>query len=111
MIEEMMNANQAMMKTNQEKMEDMESKVEHWEVPKEDAIGKLVKGWKKWHRGQKLAAGRCGEPKELTQGDCGSQKKLSATCRRMSRCARGMSSGKFGPREIVDSRVNWPPPE
>jgi hypothetical protein len=48
---------------------------------------KPVKGWKKWHRGRKLAAGRCGEPKELTRGDCGSGKKMAAACRRVSSCA------------------------
>jgi hypothetical protein len=40
------------------------------------------------HRGQKLAAGRRGEPNELTQGDCGSRRKLVAACRKVSRHAR-----------------------
>jgi hypothetical protein len=63
-------------KTNQEKMEatdlkelnpeEMESKGEHREVPKKVAVVEPVKGWKKWHRGRKQAAGRRGEPKELT---------------------------------------------
>jgi hypothetical protein len=44
----------------------MYSVSEHEEVTKEDAIVKPVKGRKKQHRGQKLAAGQCGEPKELT---------------------------------------------
>jgi hypothetical protein len=56
----------AITKTNQEQMEDtdlkgnpeeMECELEHWEVPKEDAIVKLVKGRKKRHRDRKLAAG------------------------------------------------------
>jgi hypothetical protein len=68
--------------------EDMKSEVEHWKVPKEDAVGKPVKGRKMWHRGQKQAAERCGEPKELTRGDCGSQRKLAATCRKVSHHAR-----------------------
>jgi hypothetical protein len=53
----------------------------------EDAIVKLVKGWKKWHRGRKPAAGRHGEPKELTRSDYGSGKKLAAACRKVSSCA------------------------
>jgi hypothetical protein len=36
--------------------EEMESESEHWEVPKEDAVVKPVKGWKQQHRGRKLAA-------------------------------------------------------
>jgi hypothetical protein len=111
-----------MTKTNQEKMEamdlkgnpeKMECQSDHREVPKEDAIVKPVEGQKKWHRGRKLIAGRHGEPKELTQGDCGSWWKLPA-----GRCpvvqewhgARGMSSGNSGPREFVDRRRNWPQP-
>ncbi|PNF30540.1 hypothetical protein B7P43_G09927 [Cryptotermes secundus] len=62
----------------------MQSTVEHQEVPKEDAVVKPVKGWKKWHRGKKRAAGRREEPKELTQGDCGSQRILAAACRKVS---------------------------
>jgi hypothetical protein len=45
---------------------------------------KLVKGWKKWHRGWKLAAGRHGEPKEVTWGERGSHRKLAATYRKVS---------------------------
>jgi hypothetical protein len=62
----------------------MESKAEHQEVPTEDAIVKPVEGRKKRHRGRHLAAGRCGEPKELTRGHCGFQRKLAATCRKVS---------------------------
>jgi hypothetical protein len=62
--------------------------LEHWEVPKDDAIGKLVRGWKKRHRGHKQVAGRHGEPKELTPGDCGSQRKLTDACKKMTCCAR-----------------------
>jgi hypothetical protein len=38
-------------------LEEMECKLEHQEVPKEDAVGKPVKGRKKRHRSQKEAAG------------------------------------------------------
>jgi hypothetical protein len=36
---------------------EMESESEHREIPQEDAVVKLVRGWKKRHRGRKLAAG------------------------------------------------------
>jgi hypothetical protein len=71
-----------------ENPEETECESEHWEVPKEDAIVKPVKGRKKWHRDWKQAVGRRGEPKELTLGDGGSQGKLAATCRKVSRHAR-----------------------
>jgi hypothetical protein len=48
---------------------------------------KPVKGWKKWHRDRKPAAGRRGEPNELTRGDCGSGKKLAAACKKITRRA------------------------
>jgi hypothetical protein len=55
------------LKANPEKME---SESEHREVPNEDAVLTPVKGQKKRHRGRHLTAGRRGEPKELTRGDC-----------------------------------------
>jgi hypothetical protein len=61
----------------------MQSIAEHQVVPKEEAIVKPVKGWKKRRRGRKPAVGRRGEPKELTQSDCGSRKKLATTCRKV----------------------------
>jgi hypothetical protein len=64
--------------------EEMESESEHGEVPKKDAAVKRVKGRKKQQRDWHLAAGQCGEPKELTQGDCVSQRKLATTCRKVS---------------------------
>jgi hypothetical protein len=67
--------------------EEMESDSNHQEAPKEDVVVKPVKGRKKRHRGRMLAAGRHGEPKELTRGDCGSQRKLAATCRKV--CSSG----------------------
>jgi hypothetical protein len=56
----------ATMKANQEKMdimdlkenpEEMKCESEHQETSKEDAVVKLVEGWKKRRRGRKLAAG------------------------------------------------------
>jgi hypothetical protein len=43
--------------------DEMEPNLEHRKVPNEDAA---VEGRKKWHRCRKVAAGRRGEPKELT---------------------------------------------
>jgi hypothetical protein len=63
----------------------MQFVVEHQEVPKDDAIVKPVKARRKRRRGRKLTAGRRGEPKELTRGDCGSERKLAASYRKMSR--------------------------
>jgi hypothetical protein len=65
--------------------EDRKSEVEHRDVPKEDAIVISVKGRKKRQRDGHQAAGRRVEPKELTRGDCGSQRKLAAACRKVSR--------------------------
>jgi hypothetical protein len=61
--------------------EEMESEAEHREVPKERATVKPISGLKKRHRGRNLAAGRHGEPRELTRVICGSRRKLAATCR------------------------------
>jgi ElaB/YqjD/DUF883 family membrane-anchored ribosome-binding protein len=65
----------------------MQSAEEHREVPREDATVIPVRGRKRWHRGRKQAAGRHGEPKELTRGDHGSRKMLAAACRKASRRA------------------------
>jgi hypothetical protein len=46
-----------------------------------------VRGLRKWRRGRKLTARRRGEPKELNWGNCGSRRKLAATCRKVSRRA------------------------
>jgi hypothetical protein len=62
----------------------MQSMEEHQEVPSEDVIVRPVKGLKKRLCGQKSTAGRHGEPQELTQGNCGSQRKLAAACRKVS---------------------------
>jgi hypothetical protein len=66
----------------------MHSTAEHQEACNEDAIVKPVEGWKKQHRGRNQAAGQRGELKELTQGDCGSQRELAATCRKVFHHAR-----------------------
>jgi hypothetical protein len=62
--------------TNTEKTvpdpEMMQSAEEHRDVPSEDVIVRPVKGLRKRRRGRKLTARQRGEPKELTQGDCGS---------------------------------------
>jgi hypothetical protein len=67
---------------------DMESEAKHKKVSKEHAAMEIVKALRKLHRGRKLAAGRCGDPKELAQRDCRSWRKLAATCRKVSRHAR-----------------------
>jgi hypothetical protein len=99
-MEEMMNMNQAktdgklkeltetIEKTQTEPSPEMMQPVgEHQEVPREEAAVIPVSGWKRRHRGRKQAAGRCGEPKELTRGEGGSRKKLAAACRKASRHA------------------------
>jgi hypothetical protein len=66
----------------------MESEAKHLEAPTEEAAvkssGTLKKRQREWH----LAAGRCGKPKEVTRGDCGSRRKLATPCRKLSRRAR-----------------------
>jgi hypothetical protein len=44
----------------------MQSAEEHQDILSEDVGVMPVKGPKKWRRGQKSIAGRCGEPKDLT---------------------------------------------
>jgi hypothetical protein len=78
----------------------MQSVEEHQEVPRENAIVKSVKGRKKRRRGRKSTAGRRGEPKKLTRGNCGSRRKLAVACRKVSRHAtvswrKGNSFGKM----------------
>jgi hypothetical protein len=83
-------ASQEATEANTEKTEPdmgmMQSVAEHQEAPKEDAVVKPGKGRKKRRMGRKPAAGRRGEPKELTRSECGSGKKLTA-CRKVSSCA------------------------
>jgi hypothetical protein len=68
-------------------LEEMEAVAEHQEVPAEEAAVKSSGKMKKRHRGRYLAAGRRGEPNELTRQDCGSRRKLAAACRKVSRHA------------------------
>jgi hypothetical protein len=67
--------------------EEMQFVVEHWEVPKEHATVKSVGGPRKRHGRRNLASGHCRKPKEPTWGNCGSQKKLAAASRKMTRHA------------------------
>jgi hypothetical protein len=66
----------------------MQSIEEHQDVPNEDVAVVPVNGLRKRRRGRKSTAGRRGEPKELTRGNCGSRKKLAGACRKVSRHAR-----------------------
>jgi hypothetical protein len=82
---------QVMMKTCQDSkepnLEDMESEVERREVPAEEAAMKSSGAMKKRHGGRHLAAGRSGEPKELTRAVYGSRRRLAAASRKASRRA------------------------
>lgn len=60
---------------------EVESKMEHWEVPKKDAIVKLVEGWKNWQRVWNLAAEHC-------QVKDRSQRKLAAAHRGITHHAK-----------------------
>jgi hypothetical protein len=62
----------------------MQSEVEHREVPTDKTTVKSSGTMKKRHEGRHLTAGHCGKPKELTQGDCGSHRRLAAACRKVS---------------------------
>jgi hypothetical protein len=68
-------------------LEEMKSVAVHEEVPKEEATVKPVRAVKKRHRVWHLAAGCHGKPKEQTQGNGGSQKKLATIHRGMTRHA------------------------
>jgi hypothetical protein len=90
----------------------MQSMEEHQEIPKEKAVVKPIKGRKKRHRDRKPAAGRRGEPDELTRGDCGSGKKLAAACKKITHRAtvawrkrnvlrKTVTQGNCGPRSTL----------
>jgi hypothetical protein len=91
-----MEAKPEKMETNPEMMQ---SAGVHREVPKEGVVVKSSGTTKKRHRGRNPAAGRRAEPKELTQGDCRSWRKLAAVCKKVSRHKRNIA-GKFGLREL-----------
>jgi hypothetical protein len=63
----------------------MQSAEEHQDILSEDVAVMPVKGLKKRRRVWKSTAGRRGEPKELTRGNCGSRRKLAAACRKVPR--------------------------
>jgi hypothetical protein len=62
----------------------MVSQAEHEEVPKIEAAVETFGALKERLRDQHLAVRCCGQLKKWTQGNCGSQKKLAATCRGMT---------------------------
>jgi hypothetical protein len=71
----------------------------HEEVPKEDAAVKPVGGLRKRHRSRNLPAERRQKPKERTEGNCGSRRKLAATRRKITRrtgVARRKGHGRQG---------------
>jgi hypothetical protein len=65
----------------------MQSAEEHQDIPCENVVVRQVKGLRKQSRGRKSTAGLREEPKELTRGNCGSQRKLTAACKKVSRRA------------------------
>jgi hypothetical protein len=76
--------------------EEMECESGHSDVPTEDAVIKALKGGKKRHRDQHVAAGRRRERKELIRGDSGSRRKLCAACRKVSlRASVARRKGNF----------------
>jgi hypothetical protein len=62
----------------------MQSVEEHQDVLNEDVAVMPVGEPKKRRRGRKLTSVRCGGPKKLNRGNCGSWKKLAAACRKVS---------------------------
>jgi hypothetical protein len=86
----------------------MQSMEEHQEIPKEKVVMKPVKGRKKRHRGRKPAAGRHGEPKELTRGDCGFGRKSAATCRKVS-CRAKVAWRKRNLVRRIETQINYGP--
>jgi hypothetical protein len=64
--------------------EDMEPKVEDQKAPKEGAAVRSSGALKNQHRGHYLVAVHHREPKERTQGNCGSQRNLASARRRMT---------------------------
>jgi hypothetical protein len=87
----------------------MQSVAEHQVTPKEDAVVKPYKGRKKRHRGRKPAAGRRGEPKEMTRGDCGSGRNLAAACRKVSSTCATVAWRKRKLLRKTGTRENYGP--
>jgi hypothetical protein len=65
--------------------EETESESEHPEIPEKEAEVEIFGALKKPQGGRHLAVGLRGNPKERTQGICGSRKKLASADRRMTR--------------------------
>jgi hypothetical protein len=86
---------------------DMESEVEQREIPTEEPAVKSSGSMKIWHRGRHLAAGRRGEPKELT-GDRACRTKLAATGRKVSRRAAAVRRKRNLFRKILTQRNYGP---
>jgi hypothetical protein len=95
----------------QPREEVMQSAEEHQQVPNEDAMVIPVRIRKRWHRGREEAAGRRGEPKELNQGDRGSQEKLAAACRKASCRAKVAWRKRNVFRKSWTCGRKWPHPE
>jgi hypothetical protein len=90
----------------------MQSVEKHQEIPKEETVVKLVKRRRRRHRGRDPAAGRRGEPKEPTRGDCESGKKLAVAWKKITRLAtvawrkrnvlrKIVTQGNCGPRSTL----------
>jgi hypothetical protein len=88
----------------------MQSVEEHPEIPQEEAVVTPIKGRKKRRRARKPAAGRRGEPNELTRGDCESGKKLAAACKKIARRAtvawrKRKAFRRIGTKELAAARI------
>jgi hypothetical protein len=108
-MEEMLTATQAktdvkLKELTEPREELMQSVEEHQQVPREDAVVILVKRRKRRHRGREEAAGRNGEPNKLTQGDCGSRKKLSRLQEGVPPCNSGMDQEERV-QEVLELRI------
>jgi hypothetical protein len=73
---------------------EVESKVEHEEVPKEDAAVETGRAPNKRHADWNLATGRCGKPKEQTQGKGECQKKLAGATKMIHHAGVVWSKGQ-----------------
>jgi hypothetical protein len=82
-----LNGNTEEMECEEPTSVEMKPEVAHEEVPREDAAVMPVRGLRKQRRGRKQAAGRREEPKKLNRGICGSRKRLTAACRKVTRRA------------------------
>jgi hypothetical protein len=77
----------------------IEFETEHEEVPEEETVVDAFGALKKGYRNRRLAAGRHGKPKKMTQSNGGSRKKLVSARRGMARrvgVARHKGHGRKG---------------